>query len=227
MFRRAGRERIDIGQRVLEIRWGAGANSCASPPLRPAVGRGQCAIVFTATTTFCARRSFSTRAYRPPRSHCACLLPSSAAFVYQCIARAGSSSTPALSYRAPVVRAAEGVLRVHAARGCPRERQRAVDVIATHAARAVVVVVVVLVVRGGAAALPATAASWPPSRPPRHHRRAAAAHPRRCPPRSARALAYSLGLLRFFFLAASAASRRHRRAHLSAPAPGNEVMSGR
>jgi len=47
MFRRAERERVDIVRRVPEIRCGAGANPCASPPLRPAVGRGQRAIVCT------------------------------------------------------------------------------------------------------------------------------------------------------------------------------------
>ena len=47
MFRRAERKRVDIVRRVPEIRRCAGANPCASPPLRLAVGRGQRAIVFT------------------------------------------------------------------------------------------------------------------------------------------------------------------------------------
>ena len=47
MFRRAERERVDIVRRVPEIQRCAGANPCASPPLRPVLGRGQRAIVFT------------------------------------------------------------------------------------------------------------------------------------------------------------------------------------
>ena len=47
MFRRAERERVDIVRRVPEIRRCAGANPCASPPLRSVLGRGQRAIVFT------------------------------------------------------------------------------------------------------------------------------------------------------------------------------------